>query len=116
MGTRPNEIIYLIGPKPKGDLDEATIGVIFAKMGNPATVTTYHANFFAHDFDQLWLDSATGKPIYVQQKPLSFLDELITLYSTPGDWILTAPSGAGQCCSIKILYNNICIITQLVLL
>ena len=42
-----------------------------------------HDNMFIHEDD--------GGPI-----PLSFLKEIIEIYSSPGDWILAGPAGIGM--------------------
>lgn len=78
-------------------LDEITIGIVIARMGNPGPLSRKHGNCFTANADSLITDTATKTIIYEGQKPLSLLKQLIKLFSRPGDWIFSGPKGIGMC-------------------
>ena len=79
-------------------LDERTVGLVVLRFGNPVPLNYYHANFFSFEMDPPVIDDATGKPVNQFQKPLKFMEELVSLYSAPGDWILDGLGGTGKFC------------------
>lgn len=79
-------------------LDERTVGLVVLRFGNPVPLNYYHANFFSFEMDPPVIDDATGKPVNQFQKPLKFMEELVNLYSAPGDWILDGLGGTGKFC------------------
>ena len=52
-----------------------------------------HYKFTAICF--VYIDNTTNTVIYEEQKHLPLLKELIYLYSKPGDWIYSGPTGIG---------------------
>lgn len=77
--------VYLLESSrfPTG-LDEIAIGIVVGRSGEDLCLSKPHGNVFMHEED--------GEG----QKPLSFLKEIISIYSSPGDWILTGPTGIGM--------------------
>lgn len=55
-------------------------------------------------------DDATGKVVNDAQKPLKFMDELIGLYSAPGDWVLDGLGGIGECIFASMIVHKVMII------
>ena len=66
------------------------------RFGNPLPLNYYHTNLFSYEVDLPVVDDATGKVVNQFQKPLKLVEELINLYSTPGDWILDGLGGTGM--------------------
>ena len=83
------------------NLEAVTIGTLVGKVGAPPVLRQEHSNFFMHPMDQWYCDSATGKPVYEGQKPVSLIKELMELYTTPKDWIFSSPTDIG-------MYTYIC--------
>lgn len=50
-----------------------------------------------HKLDTSIIDSATKKSIYLGQKPVPLLREVVGLYTSPGDWVFHGPTGIGKC-------------------
>lgn len=66
------------------------------RFGNPLPLNYYHTNLFSYEVDLPVVDDATGKVVNQFQKPMKLVEELINLYSTPGDWILDGLGGTGM--------------------
>ena len=81
---------------PAYGLDEITIGIVVAKMGNPGPLSMKHGNFFTAEADSCVTDIATKEIIYTGQKPISLYKELIQVFSRPADWIFSGPTGIGM--------------------
>ena len=81
---------------PSYTLDEVTFGMIIGRMGNPGPLSKKNVNFFTSDADLAVMDNGTKTVVYQEQKPLSLLKEVICLFSDPGDWILSGPTGIGM--------------------
>ena len=75
---------------------KSTIGIVISSTGDPGELYKSHCNFFSTDADKLILDSATNNVLYSQQKPLALYKELVELFTKPGDWIFSGPTGIGM--------------------
>jgi len=73
-----------------------TIGLLVITIGSPLYHQGSKQFFFTHKNDTNVTDSATGKKLYEHQKPISFYNEMMGLFSTKDDWILSAPTGIGM--------------------
>lgn len=78
------------------ELDEIAVGLVVGRSGQPIPLSKPNGNVFLHKTDYHVLDKATNKHVYRDQKPLSFIKEVIEIYSSPGDWILAGPTGIGM--------------------
>ena len=78
------------------NLEEITIGIVIAKIGNPSPLSRKHSNCFVANADSFVMDNATKEKIFPGQKPLSLFEELIEIFSKPSDWILNGPTGIGM--------------------
>ena len=63
-------------------------------MGILSPLPEYHSNF-EFDMDPYLMDDATKKPINYGQKPVDLMTEILSLYSSEGDWVLDGLSGTG---------------------
>ena len=98
-------MIILIGGGTTNRLDETAIGLIISRMGVLSPLPEYHSNF-EFDMDPFLVDDATKKPVNYGQKPVDLMTEILSLYSSEGDWIFDGLSGTGMslaisCCSYK---------------
>jgi len=75
-------------------LENVAHGMVTLRCGD-AVIQQKASNFFIHDADQLYCDEVTKKPLNTTQKPVAFIQQLIELYTSPGDWILDGLSGTG---------------------
>ena len=82
---------------PTYALEEITIGIVIARMGNPGPLSRKHGNCFTAKIDPWITDVATKETIYAGQKPVTLLKQLIEVFSRPGDWIFNGPTGIGMC-------------------
>ena len=64
-------------------LDEIAAGVVVGRSGQAVPLSKPHDNIFIHQQDG-------------GQVPLSFLKEVIELFSSPGDWVLAGPTRIGM--------------------
>ncbi|XP_065913661.1 uncharacterized protein [Dysidea avara] len=78
-----------------GNKQHTTIGLLMTTIGSPSFQAN-KPNFFTHKNDAYVTDSATGKKVYDNQKPVSFYNEMMELLSAQDDWILSAPTGIGS--------------------
>ena len=69
-------------------LDETAIGLVVGRSGQAAPLLKSHTNVFIYEEDD------------EGQIPLSFLKDIIEIYSAPGDWILAGPTEIGKCTSM----------------
>ena len=82
------------------NLEEVTIGTLVGKIGAPPALPQGYDNYFVNPMDQWWCDTATGKTVYESQNPVMLLTELMELYTTPKDWVISSPTDIGM------QYNN----------
>ena len=76
-------------------LDNVLTGLVIARMGQLVPLSEKHHNFFVHDLETPVLDNATKKPLYLGQKPIKLLNDIISLYACKGDWVFSGPSEIG---------------------
>jgi len=85
-----------IEPSYPSLLVKSTIGLVVSCTGDPGKLHKRKCNFFTADADKLNLDSATQNVLYNKQKPLSLYKELVDLFTKPGDWMFSGPTGIGM--------------------
>ena len=78
-----------------GSKQHTTIGLLVTTIGSPSFQAN-KPNFFTHKNDAYVTDSATGRKVCDNQKPVSFYNEMMELLSAQDDWILSAPTGIGM--------------------
>lgn len=79
------------------ELDDILIGLVIGRVGQPVPLSEKHANLFLHKLDTSFVDNATKKSVYLGQKPISLLKEVVGLYTSPGDWVFYGPTGISKC-------------------
>ena len=84
-------------------LQETACGIIFVRSGCPAPLPSNHNNCFLFERDPVLLRESDHKPLSVNQKPVKFFAEMIKLYTTTGEWILSGFSGLGKLILLGIL-------------
>ena len=83
-------------------LDEIAAGVVVGRSGQALPLSKPHDNIFIHQQDG-------------GQVPLSFLKEVIELFSSPGDWVLAGPTRIGmkkigvQVCVCACMHTCVCV-------
>lgn len=77
-------------------LEEVTFGALAVKVGMPPSLQKDHPDFFVHNMDKAYCDDTTSKAVYSNQKPIDLCGELVDLYTTPEDWIVSLPTGIGM--------------------
>lgn len=85
-------------------LVNCTIGLVLISVGDSGQLNNTHANYFAAKADKMIIDKATSHILYEFQKPVCLYKELIELFSMPGDWVFSGPTGIGMYCYEKVLY------------
>ena len=75
---------------------DSTVGLVISCVGNPGKLSKKHTNHFFAEADKNIVDTATNTILYDFQKPLCLYKELVELFSKPGDWIFSGPTGIGM--------------------
>jgi len=86
--------LCVLAPGKSSGLEESTHGLVFLLCGG-ATTFTHADNFFSGERDALYFADGEKKALNSTQKPISFLQWLIKLFSRKDDWILDGLSGTG---------------------
>lgn len=82
-------------PPPSKSLRNEANGLVFVRCGGEELLNDSSSNTFIYECDPPCLDKGTNKPINSRQRPVAFLERLIDLFTSPGDWILDGLSGTG---------------------
>ena len=75
---------------------ETACGIIIVRSGNPVPLPSTQCNCFTFEQDPLLLSETDHKPLCTQQKPVKFYKDMLSLYTTEGEWILNGFSGLGE--------------------
>ena len=73
------------------------MGLVIGRYGQAVALSKPHGNVFMNEQDAPYMDNTAHKQVYTYQKPVSLLKDIIEVYTSPGEWVLTGPTGIGMC-------------------
>ncbi|XP_065902406.1 uncharacterized protein [Dysidea avara] len=76
-------------------LDNVAVGLVIGRYGQAVALSKPHGNVFMNEQDAPYMDNTAHKQVYTYQKPVSLLKDIIEVYTSPGEWVLTGPTGIG---------------------